>query len=74
MTQLIDPGCVPCRLKKQFLNQQYDAIYDTTKQRAMDSGINHAIYYDEEDGKFRATQLETAINRGIERYEIITPH
>jgi hypothetical protein len=74
MTQLIDPGCIPCRLKKQLLNQQYDAIYNTTKQRALDSGINHAIYYDEEDGKFRATELQTTIERGVERYEIVTPH
>jgi hypothetical protein len=74
MTQLIDPGCIPCRLKKQLLNQQYDAIYNTTKQRAVDSGLNYAIHYDEEDGKFRAAELQTTIERGIERYEIITPH
>jgi hypothetical protein len=74
MTQLIDPGCIPCRLKKQLLNQQYDAIYNTTKQLAVDSGINHAIYYDKEDGKFRAEELQSVINNGVERYEIITPY
>lgn len=71
---MIDLSCVPCRAKKELLNQQYIFLTEKTKERARDEQRNYAIYFDGEDEKFRAILLDEVQARNIDKYEIITKY
>lgn len=72
MNQLIDPSCIPCRRLKEQLNQQYETIKYTAKQRARSDNEILAVFFDEEDIRFKITKYESAKQNGF-KYEIITP-
>ena len=72
MNHLIDPTCIPCRRLKEQLNQQYELITETAKQRARANNEVLAVFFDEEDNRFKITTYQRAKQNGG-KYDIISP-
>ena len=67
----IPSGCVPCQNKKKLLIQQYDTVYKSAKERARASDKIFAIYFDEEDERFKATEYDRVRKYSTE-FHVIT--
>jgi hypothetical protein len=61
--------CLPCEREKARLPM----VYNMAKQRAKDTGKLIAVYFDEEDKRYMATDLETARAAGYIITAYFTP-
>ena len=66
--------CIPCRRKQNELLQSIGVYRTQTKKRAIEAGKNMVIWLDTEEAKWRSTDYDTAINRGVDIFEIISKY
>ena len=66
--------CIPCRRKQNELLQSIGIYRTQTKKRAIEANKNMVIWLDKEEAKWRSTDYDTAITRGVDIFEIISKY
>ena len=66
--------CIPCIRKKNELNNQLDYLRKQTKKRAENDGKTFAIYFDNEDSRFYACEIQTLKSRGYKAIEYVSKY